>query len=152
MSAPPIGRLDVEADLRLDVDGTSAHLHGSGSRLVLFSDHPERVWAAAVASVLPAFGVADGPRAIGRVADLLQDAGVRLEVAGPHGVVVSLGDGVSSPVGRATTGSRAVRPGRPVALAVLGWQAGPRVVALAAISTTAGIALIRWALIRRARH
>ena len=147
MNGRPFGRLDVEADLQMDVDGTRAYLHGRGSQLTLSSSHPERVWAAAVASVLPAgLVVAGGPRAVGRIADQLSAHGVRLDVTGPQGVLASLGAGVSSPLGLVATGSRAVRPGRPVALTSLAWRARPR--ELAAL----GAAVVAAALVRRTRR
>lgn len=123
MSGLPFGRLDVTADLTLDVDGVAAHLTGSGSRLVLTSSHPERVLDAAVASQLPAaVGRVDGPRAVGRLADMLREAGVRLEVRGPQGTVAAIGDDVRSLTGRVLTGSDAVAVGGPRALATLVWR------------------------------
>jgi hypothetical protein len=71
-------------------------------------------------AALPAgVGRVGGPRALGRLASGLRDAGVRLEVRGPRGVLVALGDGVRSAAGRVTTGSAALRPGGPRALGPL---------------------------------
>jgi hypothetical protein len=113
-------RLDVTADLVLSVDGVPATLTGSDGRLVLESADPAALWSAVVTSDLPAgIGRVDGPRGLGRLADGLRDAGVRIDVRGPRGPVASLGAGVTSAVGRVSTGSSALRPGGPRALAPL---------------------------------
>lgn len=148
MSGLPFGRLDVQGDLHLDVDGVPAHLRATGSRLLLTSAHPDRVWAAAVASALPAgVGAIDGPRAVGRAADALAAAGLQLRVDGPHGTVVTLGDGVASRLGQAATGSAAVGPGGPPALAVLAWSRWRRQLVGAGVLAAVAV-LARWALRR----
>ena len=141
--------LRVEADLAIEVDGRSATLRGNGNTLVLTSAHPEAVWAAAVGAALPAgVGVASGPRAIALVADQLAAAGLRLEVTGPQGRVVRLGDGVRSTLGRIATGSSAVGPGRPGAVAVVLWRGQRRLVAAAGLVASA-LAVTVWVRARR---
>ncbi len=113
-------QIRVEADLGIDVDGTPAHLAGNGSTLILSSPHPERVWRAVVSAALPAaVGDLNGPRALGRVGDGLAEAGLRLQVSGPHGTVADLGHGVHSRLGHLVTGSTAVAPGSARALTAL---------------------------------
>lgn len=155
MSNLPFGRLDVTADLSIDLDGVTgvtgvtAHLTGSGSRLVLTSAQPERLLDAALASALPAgVGQISGPRAVGRVADLLRDAGVQLQVRGPQGTVATIGDDVRSPTGRVLTGSDAVSVGRPGALAALAWR-GRRREVLVAVGGTALLTLALRTVLRR---
>lgn len=144
MSDLPFGRLDVTADLTIDVDGVPAQLTGSGSRLVLTSARPERVLDAAAASMLPVgVGEINGPRAVGRVADLMREAGVRLEVRGPQGAVAILGDDVRSAVGRVLTGSDAVSVGRPGALAALAWRGRRREVLIGAGGATVLLLAVR---------
>lgn len=141
--------LRVVADLSIEVDGTSARLTSEGDRLLLTSSHPERVWAAVVATALPAgVGRVDGPRAVGRIADGLADAGLRLEVTGPRGSVVHLGAGVGSGWGRVLAGSAAVGPGKPAALAALAWERVPRAAAAAALTGT----LVLAGAVRAARR
>ena len=143
MSSLPFGRLDVTADLSIDVDGVAAQLTGRRSRLVLTSAQPERVFDAAVSSMLPVgVGSISGPRAVGRVADLLREAGVRLEVRGPQGLVAAIGADVHSPTGRLLTGSDAVSAGRPEALAALAWRGRRREVLLGAGGAVAAVALL----------
>ena len=140
------GQIRVNADLTIDIDGTPARLASDGDRLVLFSAHPERVWAAAVSAALPAgIGTLSGPRAIGRLAVELAAAGLRLEVTGPRGTVANLGEGVRSRLGRVVTGSEAVAPGKPSAVAVLLWSRFPRrraVIAVVAVSAAAAAVVL----------
>ena len=137
MNGRPLA-LRVEADLAIEVDGKSATLSGNGNTLVLTSAYPEAVWAAAVGAALPAgVGGASGPRAIGLVADQLAAAGLTLEVTGPRGRVVRLGDGVHSTLGQIATGSSAVAAGRPGAVAVVLWRGHRRLVASAGLGALA---------------
>ena len=117
------GQIQVEADLAFEVDGTPARLTSDGDHLVLFSTHPERVWASVLSVALP---VGNGTRAVGHVARELAAAGLRLEVTGPRGKMAHLGKGVRSPLGRVVTGSAAVAPAAPSAVALLIWHRLPR--------------------------
>lgn len=111
-------RLHVVADLRVDCDGRSAHLTGSGSELRLVSDHPAEMWDAISTAALPSsVGSVNGPRAIGRLADQLRAVGLRFVVVGPKGELVRLGEPSTSLLGRLTTGSRAVQFGAARAVA-----------------------------------
>lgn len=118
-SSPPGTRfVSVEADLEVSVDGVFVYLEAHGDRLLLTTSHPHDLWRAVRRTSLPNV-VTDvaGPRSAGRVGQSLAEAGLLLEVTGPHGVVVSLGRGVDSRLGRLTTGSASVRPGSPAAVA-----------------------------------
>lgn len=115
-----MSRLDVVADLALEVDGVPATLTGSGGRLVLEATDPGALWSSLARAPLPVgVGRVDAARALGRLADGLRDAGIRVEVRGPRGELVALGDGVRSAAGRIATGSSALRPGSPRALGPL---------------------------------
>jgi hypothetical protein len=88
------------------------------------------------------------PRSVGRVGQSLAEAGLLLEVAGPHGVVVSLGRGVHSRLGRLTTGSASVRPGRTAAVAattrdLIGRRAAVAALGLGALALAVAIAARR---------
>ena len=101
----------VTADVDISVDGFSARLGGDGSRLVLRSDHSHHLWSSLTRASLPdSVGNVSGIRAVGRAARVMSDVGVHLDVQGPRGAVVSLGDGERSVIGRLVTGSSAVRP------------------------------------------
>ena len=145
------GQIQVEADLTFEIDGTPARLTSEGDLLVLSSAYPERVWASVTSAALPAgIGRLDGVRAVGQVASELAAAGLRLEVAGPRGELAYLGKGVRSRLGRVVTGSAAVAPGTPSAVAVLIWHRLPhRGAAIAALAL--GAVAVAVAL-RRSRH
>lgn len=146
--------LRVEADLDIRVAGTSAHLGGHGDRLTLTCAEPDQLWAAvSVAGAGAPTGFDSGPRAVGRLADELTAAGLGLEVVGPHGTMVRMGHGVHSPLGRAATGSYAVRPGTPSAVAsVLGRQQRRTAAAIGVAGLLAGVSAGIAALTRSRRH
>ncbi|SDP34319.1 hypothetical protein SAMN05660199_03673 [Klenkia soli] len=107
-----VGPLAVRADLTLQAGGTTARLTGDGADLVLASTDPIGLWRAVTDLPWPAGATArSGPRAVGELAGLLAAQGLHVDVTGPHGRVAELGAGVSSPLGRALTGSSAVRAG-----------------------------------------
>lgn len=150
-------RLEVVADLTLDVDGVPAVLIGSGDHLVLDAADPGALWSAVTRAALPAgVGRVDAARALGRLADGLREAGVRLDVRGPRGALVTLGAGVESATGRLSTGSSALRPGGvrtlgPLVLADLRDRRTVRIAALAAAGlTVAGLTIS--AVLRRSRR
>ena len=136
-------RLDVVADLTVDIDGVPGTLTGSGGRLVLETADPRALWSAVTRASLPAgVGRVDAARALGRLADGMREAGVRLEVRGPRGPLVALGDGVRSVTGRMTTGSSALRPGGagalgPLVLADLRRRPAVRAAAVALLAAVA---------------
>ena len=108
---PSRATLLVSADLDITVDGLSARLEGQGGRVVLSSDDSHRVWSSLAKASLPdSVGNVSGPRSIGRAATAMSDVGVHLDVEGPRGPVVGLGEGERSLLGRLFTGSSAVRP------------------------------------------
>lgn len=141
--------LSVSADLRLDIDGSKAHLVGDGQSLILHSSDPLRLWSALNQASLPA-GISrvDGPRAIGRAADALLDNGLSVDVTGPHGVLVRLGRGADSRAGRIVTGSRGVEFGSARALGATARAAVPvRRIAISGAVVAAAAAL--YAVSRR---
>jgi hypothetical protein len=135
--------LSITADLRLDLDGTKAHLVGDGQSLILHSSDPLRLWSALNQASVPA-GIArvDGPRAVGRAADALLDNGLRVDVTGPHGVLVRLGQGADSRAGRLITGSSGVEFGSARALgATIRAEVPAGRIALAAAAIVAAVVL-----------
>ncbi len=118
---PPVAprpAVSVFADLRIDNDGRRAHLVGDGQTLVLHTDSPMAFWSTINRAALPAgVGRVNGPRALGRAAGLLSETGITLDVTGPDGMIVRLGEGASSRLGQLTTGSAAVQFGSTRVLA-----------------------------------
>ncbi len=104
--------LSVTADLDIEVDGHTARLEGDGQRLVLRSGQPQLLWSSLTNAPLPdEVGNLSGLRSVGRVASEMANAGIHLDVEGPHGTVVSIGDGEDSKLGRLVTGSGSIQPG-----------------------------------------
>lgn len=111
LGLPTSAVLSVTADLDIEVDGHTARLEGEGQRLVLRSDHLEVLWSSLLNASLPAeVGKLSALRSVGRAASEMADAGVHLDVEGPHGTVVSIGNGEDSKLGRLVTGSAAIQP------------------------------------------
>ena len=106
--------LSFDGDLTFSVEGpggaTAGTVNGAGPVLRVHADDPVAAWDAALGSV------STGPAALSAVAGLLHDEGVVVEVSGPAGLVATVGAGVRSPLGRAITGARHVRLGRPGAV------------------------------------
>lgn len=94
------------ADLRLEAEGQRVQVVGDGDSLIVHTSDPLRLWSSLTSSALPsAVGRVSGPRAAGRAADALRDVGLRVDLTGPSGVLVSLGAGAGSTAGRLLTGS-----------------------------------------------
>jgi hypothetical protein len=141
-------RLVVRADLEVVVGDVTARLTGDGSQLTLAASDPLALWRAVAGTSWPA-GVTlrAGRAALGELGDGLADRGLHVDVTGPHGRIAELGAGVASPVGRALTGSTAVRPGTPRTVAATvraGRRPGGRVWLLGA-----GLAAALWVARRR---
>jgi len=141
--------LSVVADLRLETAGQRIQLVGDGQSLVLHTDNPIALFAAINRTAWPsAVGQSRGRRGIARAADTLHRAGLRVDVRGPCGVLVSVGHGAGSFWGRLLTGSRAVAlgPVREVA-ASLGTGLPLRRITAASIAS-AGVAVAVFAVMR----
>ena len=123
MTDSPVGaRVDIEADLRIDVDGHSAALTSDGRRLTFTSEAPEHLWQAL--GEVGTSGSRNGVRAVGLIADTLAAQDLELHVVGPRGEIAHLGTGAHSWWGRAITGSGSVELGafrtlRPLAASVV---------------------------------
>ena len=133
----------VEADLTLSLDGSTARLTGSGQRLLLHVDSP-----AGLVNPMPGRSPL---RAAFAMADILRNAGLRVDVATDQGRLVSVGAGVRSP----TSMLRALPPvaaGSPIALATVGLAAVKPIVLKrwkpALVAATAGLV---WIVVRTAR-
>lgn len=143
--------VDVEADLAISVDGPRGHatgqLSGSGRRLVLRTDRPEVVLAAAGRSTGAALAAALGA------------ANVHAELRGPRGPVVTLEPGRTSRAAAVLAGTPHLHVGRTGwhALARAAWSARPgpargqALSVLFASSAAGGAALVVLAQRRRGR-
>lgn len=141
--------LSVFADLRMEADGQRVHLVGDGRSLILHSSDPLRLWSSLSSSALPAgVGRVSGPRAAGRAADALRDAGLRVDLTGPDGVLVALGSGAGTPAGRVLTGSDSVGFGslRAVRSTVTARLPARRI---AAVVAAISVVVVLWRWLRR---
>lgn len=124
----PLPKLDVEVDLRIDLDGQPATISGTDNHLVVHAESPGDLIAAVLAADLPQeYQHLRGARALGALADSLDTAGVELEVTGPSGTLLTIGSGQHWRWGRLTTGSVHVRPGgvaglRPLLVEAARWR------------------------------
>jgi len=142
--------LHVESDLTFSVDGPSGLSTGtvraSGSRVTVRISHPVSMMEA----VLGADG--GGARTPAAVGDFLAGVGLTVDVIGPRGLVVTMGDGVESAIGALVSGTRRVRPGSLRAagpLAVARIRRPQQVRGQVAIGAVALVALVAADLARR---
>jgi hypothetical protein len=137
----------VFADFRLETGGHRIQLVGDGQSLVLHTDNPLALLAAMnQVSLAAGVRVRGGRRALGRVAGTLTGAGLRVDVRGPGVLLVSLGDGAGSRVGRLLTGSPSVGFGsaRDVVALLSSRLRWSRVAVAAFAGAAAGVAAWRY--------
>lgn len=117
-SPGPHRRVEVTADLRLDLDGQPVTLRGDGSELTLQVSDPATALDQVTGALLPRTDGKDlrSLRQLGRAADALHGAGLRLTVRGPQGPLIVLG-GRFRAWSQILTGSGHVALGRVRALA-----------------------------------
>ena len=79
----------VFADLRMEVDGQRVHLVGDGRSLVLHVAEPLHMVSVVRRTSLPAAAAGSSAlRGLGRAADALRTAELRIDVRGPEGVLL----------------------------------------------------------------
>jgi hypothetical protein len=144
--------LSVVADLRLETAGQRVQLVGDGQSLILHTDHPLALLAAVRHTSWPtAVSPMSGRASVARAADTLHRAGLRVDVRGPGGVLVSLGNVAGSRLGRVLTGSRAVAFGSVHEVSASLSTGIPLVRVSAATCTAVAVAVAVFALRRRRR-
>jgi len=143
--APAARSLSVFADLRMESDGQRVHVVGDGSGLIVHSSDPLRLWSAMTSSALPSgVGRVNGPRAAGRAANALRDAGLRVDLTGPDGVLVALGSNAGTPAGRVLTGSNSVGFGSLRAVLSTVPAVIPTLKIAAAVVASAALGVLVW--------
>jgi hypothetical protein len=144
--------LSVVADLRLESAGQRVQLVGDGQSLILHTDHPLALLTALRRTAWPtAVNPRSGRAGVAEAADTLHRAGLRVDVRGPGGVLVSLGHGAGSRFGRVLTGSGAVAFGSVREVAGSLRTGLPRVRIIAASGAAVSVAVALLALRRRRR-
>ena len=115
MIALPISELQVDSDLQLDIDGVPARLVSAGEHLTLLTTDAGHLFSRMLETAprvnTPLRGV------LGELASTLDALGLSAAVVDDRGVVVSLGRGCGSRLGRLLLGSEHVRVG-PVSVPV----------------------------------
>lgn len=158
---PGSAAIRVDADLVWNFDQGSATITGHGNRITVTADRPEQLWRQVTSADLPAgLGRVNGPRAVGRLADRVQQLGLEVVVTGPDGPVLRLGGpatpGLRQAVARAATGSAQVHPGNLRVLAPLAGQMlphrGPWWIAGGAALGAAALGGLAAGLVRRSRR
>lgn len=114
-----VAPVHVEADLRLDVDGSDVSITAVDTVLHVVSSDPAALWRSVLHLDLPAGnGIRSRGRAIGVIADRLHALGLRADFATPTGrPFVELGTYDGSPTLRFLTGSAHLRVLSPSTLA-----------------------------------
>ncbi len=136
--------LSVFADLRFETDGHRVHLVVDGQALVVHTSDPRRLIHDVRNMSLPAaISPLTGRTAIGRAATELRNAGLRVDVRGPDGVLVHLGQGAESRFGRVVTGSSAVQFGTVRDLSVAARVPVKRMAVLVVAGIAVGAILLR---------
>jgi len=104
---PDGGRLHVDADLSLEVDGTPVRVESSGARVRVVTDDV-RGLVDQLRTAARAAGVGSPREGVAILADRLAADGLTGVLAAPTGDVAVIGAGVHSPVGRLVWGTRRV--------------------------------------------
>ena len=104
---PDGGRLQVLADLSIEVDGAPVRVESSGGRVRVVADDV-RGLVDHLRSAVRAAGVGSPREGVVTVAETLAAQGLTGVLTAPTGDVAVLGAGVDSPVGRLLWGSRRV--------------------------------------------
>ena len=128
--------LQADADLRIQVTApTGRTMNGRvtarGSEVQVEVDRPDVLFASLDHSD------------VGRLADVLADAGVSVRVVGPRGPAAVIGAGASSRLGMWVTGSAAVSATPVVALRSVAWSSIGKVAACAAPALIAVVVVWR---------
>jgi hypothetical protein len=108
--------LQIQSDLRLDVDGLRATVVADGQQLTVETVDAGRLLARA-GDVAPTvfgspLGAASLPAVLRRAGQLLDAAGLSARIVSDRGAVIELGHGCTSRAGRTLLGSDHVRLGR----------------------------------------
>ena len=105
-----VTRLDVTADLSLEVDGAPVRVTAQGGDLHVVADDVRGFVLALRAAATARAGVAPGRADVGDLADALADAGLTARLRSPAQDVVTVGAGVDSALGGLLLGTRLARP------------------------------------------
>ena len=143
---PEVGRLDLTADLSVEVDGAPVHVTAQGGDVDVVADDVRGFVLGLRAAATARTGTRPNRADVGSLAGALADAGVTARLRSPSQHVVTIGAGVDSALGGALLGTRLARPD---ALGIL--RASGRAREIEAVAVGA-LALAAVVVLRRRRH
>ena len=108
--SPQVGRLDLTADLSVEVDGAPVQVTAQGGDVDVVADDVREFVLALRSAATARTGVKPGRADVGELAGALADAGVTARLRSPSQDVVTLGAGVDSALGGVLLGTRLARP------------------------------------------
>jgi hypothetical protein len=142
---PEVARLDVTADLSIEVDGQPVRVTAQGSDLDVVANDVRRFILGLREAATARSGTRPGRVDVGEMAEALADAGLTARLRSPLHDVVTVGAGVDSALGAVLLGTRKARPD---ALGIVRASARARTVEVA---LAAGLLLVGVAAFRHRR-
>ena len=143
--SPEVGRLDLTADLTVELDGAPVRVTAQGGDVDVVADDVRGFVLGLREAATARNGTRPGRSDVGSLAGLLADAGLTARLRSPSQHVVTIGAGVDSALGGALLGTRLARPD---ALGVLRASGRAREVEALAAGT---LLLLVAAVLRRRR-
>jgi hypothetical protein len=139
---PEVTRLDVTADLSLEVDGAPVRVTAQGGDLDVVADDVRGFVLALRAAATARNGTRPGRADIGDLADRLAQVGLTARLRSPAQDVVTVGAGVDSALGGVLLGTRRARPD-PLGIVRASGRARVVEASLAGALLVAGLAVLR---------
>ena len=143
---PEVGRLDLTADLTVELDGAPVRVTAQGGDVDVVADDVRGFVLGLRAAATARNGTRPGRADVSSLAGALSDAGLTARLRSPSQHVVTIGAGVDSALGGALLGTRLAQPD---ALGVLRASARAREVEAVAVGA---LALLAAVVLRRRRH
>jgi hypothetical protein len=107
---PEVTRLDVTADLSVEVDGAPVRVTARGGDVEVVADDVRGFVLGLRAAATARSGVRPGRADVGSLAGALADAGLTARLRSPSQQVVTVGAGVDSALGKLLLGTRLAQP------------------------------------------
>ncbi|MBB3674571.1 hypothetical protein [Modestobacter versicolor] len=142
---PEAARLDVTADLSIEVDGAPVRVTAGGGDLHVVADDVRGFVLGLRAAATARNGTRPGRADLAELAGALADAGLTARLDSPSQHIVTVGSGVDSPLGGALLGTRLAQPD-PLGIVRASLRARTTGTAL-----VAGLLALGYAVVRRRR-
>ena len=139
---PEVARLDVTADLSIEVDGAPVRVTAQGADLDVVAEDVRGFVLGLRAAATARNGTRPGRADVGELADALTEAGLTARLRSPSQDVVTVGAGVDSVLGGVLLGTRRAEPDLIGIVRASGRARGLEV-ALAAALVALGYAVVR---------